>query len=113
MRCLSAAFGWSWGPLTWLVPTKILPLEVRPAGQGISIACNFVLTFILAQVFLAILCRLKFGVFLFYAAWVLLMTIFVALFVPETKGIRLDTMDAIWHNHWFWHRFVGFEKIRP
>ncbi|XP_062176813.1 sugar transport protein 5-like [Alnus glutinosa] len=113
MCCLSAAFGWSWGPLTWLVPSEILPLEVRPVGQGISIACNFVLTFILAQVFLTILCQLKFGVFLFYAAWVLLMTIFVALFVPETKGIRLDTMDAIWHNHWFWHRFVGFEKIRP
>jgi hypothetical protein len=86
MCSISAAFGWSWGPLTWLVPTEILPMEVRPVGQGISIACNFVLTFILAQVFLAILCRMKYGVFLFYAGWVLIMSIFVALFVPETKG---------------------------
>ncbi|XVF01572.1 hypothetical protein REPUB_Repub04eG0100600 [Reevesia pubescens] len=104
--CVAAAFAWSWGPLTWLIPSEILPMEVRPAGLGICIASNFVVTFILSQTFLTVLCHMKFGVFLFYAVWVMIMTIFVALFVPETKGIPLERMDQVWLNHWFWRRYV-------
>lgn len=103
---VSAGFGWSWGPLTWLVPTEILPTEVRPAGQGICIAFNFAVTFVVAQTFLAVLCHFKYGVFLFYAAWMVLMTVFVALFVPETKGISLPSMDMVWRQHWYWRRFI-------
>merc|ERR1712183_1156115 len=104
MCSISAAFGWSWGPLTWIVPSEILPMEVRPAGQGICIASNFIFTFILSQVFLSILCKMKYGVFLFYAGWVMIMTVFVGLFLPETKGIPLQEMNKIWQDHWFWNR---------
>ncbi|CAL9107173.1 unnamed protein product, partial [Musa textilis] len=27
-----AGFAWSWGPLGWLVPSEIFPLEIRSAG---------------------------------------------------------------------------------
>jgi hypothetical protein len=37
------------------------------------------------QAFLSILCAMKWGTFLFFAGWVLIMTIFVILCVPETK----------------------------
>ncbi|KAH9300528.1 hypothetical protein KI387_012111, partial [Taxus chinensis] len=34
--CLfTSAFGWSWGPLGWLVPSEIFPLETRSAGQAV------------------------------------------------------------------------------
>ncbi|KZV46435.1 sugar transport protein 7 [Dorcoceras hygrometricum] len=32
------AFGWSWGPLGWTVPSEIFPLEIRSAGQSITVA---------------------------------------------------------------------------
>ncbi|KAK9149297.1 hypothetical protein Scep_008054 [Stephania cephalantha] len=28
-----AAYGWSWGPLGWLVPSELFPLEMRSAGR--------------------------------------------------------------------------------
>jgi hypothetical protein len=39
----------------------------------------------LLQSFLSILCAMKWGTFLFFAGWCLIMTIFVILCVPETK----------------------------
>jgi hypothetical protein len=42
-------------------------------------------TFLIGQAFLSILCAMKWGTFLFFAGWVVIMTIFVILCVPETK----------------------------
>lgn len=61
-----AGFAWSWGPLGWLVPSEIFPLEIRSAGQSITVSVNMLFTFIIAQAFLALLCRLKFGLFYFF-----------------------------------------------
>lgn len=101
-----AGFGWSWGPLSWLVPSEIFPLKMRPAGQSLSVAVNFAATFVLSQTFLATLCSFKYGAFLFYGGWILLMTVFIVIFMPETKGIPVDSMYQVWEKHWFWRRFT-------
>ncbi|KAJ4849015.1 Sugar transport protein 5 [Turnera subulata] len=107
LMCIYAAgFGWSWGPLSWLIPSEIFPMRVRSIGQSITIAVNFATTFVLSQTFLAMLCHFKFGTFLFYGGWIALMTIFVVFFLPETKGIPLDSMYIVWKRHWYWSRFV-------
>lgn len=106
MCTYAAGFGWSWGPLSWLIPSEIFPMKIRPTGQAISVAVNFATTFVLAQTFLTMLCHFKFGTFLFYAGWNAVMTIFVIFFLPETKGIPLDSMNVVWKNHWYWRRFV-------
>ncbi|KAI9080503.1 hypothetical protein K1719_037469 [Acacia pycnantha] len=101
-----AAFAWSWGPLGWLVPSEVCPLEIRSAGQGVNVAVNMIFTFLIAQVFLLMLCHLKFGLFFFFAAFVLIMTIFIAFFLPETKGVPIEEMNSVWKSHWFWNKFV-------
>ncbi|KAL8167069.1 hypothetical protein V2J09_008568 [Rumex salicifolius] len=107
LMCLYAAgFGWSWGPLSWLIPSEIFPMKIRPIGQSITVAVNFGVTFVLSQTFLTMLCHFKYGAFLFYAGWIAVMTVFVTLFVPETKGIPLESMSVVWKKHWFWKRFL-------
>uniref|UniRef100_A0A6N2MKY6 Major facilitator superfamily (MFS) profile domain-containing protein n=1 Tax=Salix viminalis TaxID=40686 RepID=A0A6N2MKY6_SALVM len=107
LMCIYAAgFGWSWGPLSSLVPSEIFPMKIRPTGQSINVAVNFATTFVLSQTFLSMLCHFKFGTFLFYAGWIALMTVFVVFFLPETKGIPLDSMYQVWERHWYWGRFV-------
>ncbi|KAI4991096.1 hypothetical protein ZWY2020_039467 [Hordeum vulgare] len=108
-----AGFAWSWGPLGWLVPSEVMPLEVRPAGQSITVAVNMLMTFVVAQAFLPMLCRLKFVLFFFFAAWVAAMTLFVALFVPETKGVPIEDMANVWKAHWYWKRFVTDDGDAP
>lgn len=102
----SASFGWSWGPLTWVVPGEIFPVEIRSAGQGISVAVNLGATFVLTQTFLSMLCAFKYATFIYYAAWVTVMTAFVVAFLPETKGVPLEAMADVWASHWYWGRFV-------
>ncbi|GAV59260.1 Sugar_tr domain-containing protein [Cephalotus follicularis] len=107
LMCIYASgFGWSWGPLSWLIPSEIFPIKIRPTGQSISVATNLATTFVLAQAFLTMLCHFKYGAFLFYAAWIAVMTVFVAFFLPETKGVPLESMFTVWERHWYWRRFV-------
>ncbi|XP_073048139.1 sugar carrier protein C-like [Primulina eburnea] len=102
-----AGFAWSWGPLGWLVPSEIFPLEIRSAAQSINVSVNMFFTFVIAQVFLMMLCHLKFGLFLFFAFFVVVMTIFMYYFLPETKNIPIEEMVGVWKQHWFWSRFMS------
>jgi sugar porter (SP) family MFS transporter len=101
-----AGFAWSWGPLTYLVPTEICPLEIRSAGQSIVIAVIFLVTFLIGQTFLAMLCHLKFGTFFLFGGWVCVMTLLVYFFLPETKQLPMEQMEQVWRSHWFWKRIV-------
>lgn len=101
-----AAFGWSWGPLGWTVPSEIFPLETRSAGQSITVAVNLLFTFAIAQSFLSLLCSFKFGIFLFFSGWISIMTVFVFFFLPETKGVPIEEMVLIWRKHWFWKKLL-------
>ncbi|KAF0895530.1 hypothetical protein E2562_013612 [Oryza meyeriana var. granulata] len=100
-----AGFAWSWGPLGVLLPSEIFPLQIRPAGQSISVAVNMLCTFAVAETFLPMLCHMGFGLFYFFSGWVLVMTLFVAVFQPETKSVPIEKMTVVWETHWFWGRF--------
>ncbi|XVF49403.1 hypothetical protein PTKIN_Ptkin04bG0009000 [Pterospermum kingtungense] len=102
-------FSLSWGPLGWLVPSEIYPLEIRSAGQSITVAIGFLLCFLVGQTFLAMLCHMKAGIFFFFGGWVAAMTAFVYLLLPETKNLPIEQMERVWREHWFWRRFLEEE----
>ncbi|XP_022933147.1 sugar transport protein 10-like [Cucurbita moschata] len=106
-----AGFAWSWGPLGWLVPSEICPLEIRSAGQAINVSVNMFWTFVIGQLFLSMLCHLKFGLFFFFAGFVAIMTIFIFWFLPETKNVPIEEMNTVWKAHWFWGKFIPDDAV--
>ncbi|KAK3190021.1 hypothetical protein Dsin_029582 [Dipteronia sinensis] len=108
-----SAFAWSWGPLGWLIPSETFPLETRSAGQSVTVCVNLLFTFVIAQAFLSMLCHFKFGIFLFFSGWVLIMSFFVLFLLPETKNIPIEEMtERVWKKHWFWKRYMdGYEGV--
>ncbi|TVU40020.1 hypothetical protein EJB05_13465, partial [Eragrostis curvula] len=102
--------GVSWAAVRWVVQSEIYPVEVRSAGQAMSVTIWLCLTFMELQVFIRMLCTMKYGVFLFHAGCVVVSTVFMALLLPETKGVPLELMRSVWMRHWYWRRFVKDDK---
>ncbi|KAK6945072.1 Major facilitator, sugar transporter-like, partial [Dillenia turbinata] len=109
--CFVSAFAWSWGPLGWLVPSEIFPLEIRSAAMSVTVSVNMLFTFIVAQIFLPLMCALRFGMFLFFAVFVGLMTWFIHKYLPETKGVPIEEMALVWKNHKTWGRFMPVDEV--
>jgi MFS transporter, SP family, arabinose:H+ symporter len=94
-----AAFAMALGPIPWILCSEIFPTRIR--GRAMSLATFVIWTacYLVAQTFPmlndnpAIGPALTFG---FYAACSLAGLIFVVLLVPETKGRRLEEIEASW-----------------
>lgn len=100
------AFAWSWGPLGWLIPTEIFPLETRTAGFAFAVSTNMFFTFGIAQAFLSMLCHMKSNIFFFFSVWIFFMGLFTVFLLPETKGVPIDDMvERVWKQHPIWKRF--------
>lgn len=105
-----SGYAWSWGPLGWLIPSEIFPLEIRSAAQSITVSVNMISTFFIAQFFTSMLCHFKFGLFIFFGCFVVIMTIVIYKFLPETKDIPLEEMNMVWQKHPFWGKFLESEN---
>lgn len=97
-----SGFAWSWGPIGWLYPTEIQPLETRPPAAALNTASNMLFTFVIGQSFVTMLCSMEWGVFIFFAGMVAIMTAWVIIFLPETRGKDLENVFKLFQEHWFW-----------
>ncbi|KAI5066018.1 hypothetical protein GOP47_0018642 [Adiantum capillus-veneris] len=81
----------------------LLGVGLKSGGSELSHGTAIV---VVLMAFLSMLCTFKYGIFLFFAAWVVVMGIFTLLFIPETKNIPIEEMGVVWKQHWFWKRIV-------
>src|SRR5262249_691741 len=87
-------FAVSWGPVAWLVCSEIFPIEGREVGMTITTMVNW--TFAGLVMGNALSFMKAYGnasIFYVFGGFCVLAIVFVAMFVPETKGITLEKMD--------------------
>jgi len=92
-----AAFGLSWGPMGWLVPSEVLPLNIRSKGMGLAVTMNMIASIVFGDygpIWLSSPDVLGIvGTWWLLTAvnflWVLPVVVFL---LPETKSLTLEEM---------------------
>jgi SP family galactose:H+ symporter-like MFS transporter len=87
-------FAVSWGPVVWLVCSEIFPIEGREIGMTITTMVNWTFAgLVMANALSFMQAHGNASIFYVFAVFCALAVAFVALFVPETKGITLEEME--------------------
>jgi MFS transporter, SP family, galactose:H+ symporter len=88
-------FAMSAGPIIWVICSEIYPLAGRDLGVTFSTATNWIANAIVGMTFLLLLAGFGNGnTFLLYGALNILFIIFFVIFVPETKDVSLEKIEA-------------------
>ncbi|QOF96265.1 sugar porter family MFS transporter [Novacetimonas hansenii] len=88
-------FGLGAGPLVWTLCSEIQPLEGRDFGVGCSTLANWWADWIVSNTFLSIVSIIGFGqTFAGFALMNVIFIVFTLTFVPETKDVPLETIEA-------------------
>jgi MFS family permease len=92
-----ASFAFSMGPVVWTVISEIYPNRVRGRAIAVATAFNWLAAFLVAQFFLSFVDAIgEAATFLIFAIMCVVSFVFVARFVPETKGRSLEEIQADW-----------------
>ena len=91
-------FSIGWGALPWLLSSEIIPMRVRGVGMGIATFANFSLAAIITGFFEPFQKAVElWGTFWSFGLICFLAVIFVAIFIPETKGKSLEEIERYFY----------------
>jgi len=87
-------FAVSWGPVAWLVCSEIFPLEGREVGMTITTMVNWTFAgLVMGNALSFMKAHGNASIFYVFGGFCVLAIVFVAMVVPETKGITLEEME--------------------
>ena len=85
------------GPVFWLLVSEIFPLAIRARGMSAATIANWTANLVVALTFLNLTDLLgRPGVFFLYATLTFSALVFAYVLVPETKGLSLEAVEALW-----------------
>ncbi|KAI0475407.1 low-affinity glucose transporter HXT3 [Xylariaceae sp. FL0804] len=87
-------FSYSFAPIGWVLPSEIFNLGHRSKAMAVTTSATWMCNFVVGLATPAMLARLGWGTYIFFAAFCLLALLFVFFCVPETRGRSLEDMDA-------------------
>ncbi|HUU10156.1 MAG TPA: sugar porter family MFS transporter, partial [Phycisphaerae bacterium] len=98
-----ACFALSVGPVTWVILSEIFPTKIRGRAMGVAVFCLWVANWIVSQTFPMLddnawlVEKFNHGFpFLVYAAFAVVLVLFMIIYVPETKGKTLEAIEQRW-----------------
>jgi len=98
-----ACFALSVGPVTWVILSEIFPTRIRGRAMAIATVCLWVANYIISQTFPMmeenkwLLDKFHHAFpFWLYGFFCVILVVFVARFVPETKGKSLEEIERHW-----------------
>lgn len=94
----AVAFCFSWAGVPWVICSEIYPLRVRGLCVSICVATHWLLNFVIARSVPYMISNISYGTYFVFAACTTLAVPFVWFMVPETKGMKLEEVDALFEG---------------
>lgn len=81
--------------IVWVYPSEMLPLRLRAKGSAISTACNWITNYAIVQVTPIGMRNIGYKFYIVFALINASFLPFIYWFYPETKGLVLEDIDAL------------------
>ena len=105
MLAYIAGFAFSWGPVTWVLLAEIFPNSIKGRAMGIAVAAQWIANLLVSWSFKVMDGNSELNAafhhgfaYWLYGGMSLLAAWFVARLVPETKGLSLEAIQALWRK---------------
>ncbi|KIR41204.1 sugar transporter [Cryptococcus deuterogattii 99/473] len=92
-------FGIGWSPVPWALPAEVHSSSRRAKGVAITTCTNWFFNFIVGLITPPMLQNIRYGTFIFFGAFAVISGIWAWFLCPETKGLTLEAVDQLFHNH--------------
>ncbi|KAL1979411.1 hypothetical protein VTN96DRAFT_6054 [Rasamsonia emersonii] len=90
-----AFFTWGWMGNLWCYTAEILPLDCRSKGMGFAVGCQWVWNFVMIFVTPIGLANIGWRMYIIFAIFNLSFFPIIYFFLPETAGLSLEVLDAV------------------
>lgn len=92
----------TWNPIPWVLNSEMFDENSRSLGQASAAANNWFWNFIISRFTPQMFLKMGYGVYFFFASLMVMSATFVFFFIPETKGLPLDTMNRLFEIKPVW-----------
>lgn len=84
------------GPIPWMMIPEMTPYKARPFVTSLATCVSWSIVFVVTKYFTGLTIAIGVdGAFYFLAGCSLLMVLFVAIFLPETKGRSFEELERL------------------
>lgn len=94
----AAFFQFGWGPACWIYVSEIPTQRLRPLNVALAAATQWLFNFVVARAvpnMIVTVGKNGYGTYLIFGSFGVIMFFFVWFLIPETKGVALEQMDAL------------------
>lgn len=94
-----AAFASSWGPVAWVVCGETFPIRLSSICVTLGTGANWLFNLIIQFAAPQIQARIGTGICFVWAGCLALCFVFAFFCIPETKGMSIEEVDAMYLSH--------------
>lgn len=94
----------TWNPTPWVWAAEAFPMHVRTLSQSFVASSNWLFNFLIARFTPQMFTAMGYGVYIFFASFMMISIPYVWFFVPELRGVPLEMIDEVFEN---WNPFKG------
>lgn len=92
-------YSFGWGPTPFILSSECSPNHVRSLLMAAALMTQWLFNFVIAKITPLMLANITYGTFLLFGSLCLIMGVWVVFCVPETKGVRLESIGELFEDN--------------